>query len=116
MKWIVFKKNPLTDKVVYSINDIENVQSAKEIDFISFVKKNFVIQDLEKFYKLLNSHILITLENGEIKPIKEFNSYNDLLEKSLKINEIEITKTENYDIKSIQNNIKNYTSKLLWKQ
>ena len=115
MQWIVFKKNPLTDKVVYTINNIENVQTLKETEFIIFIKKNFIINDLGKFYELLNSHIVLHLENGDLTVMKEFDSYHNLLEKSITLKDLqklEIKKDEK--VKTIQNTMKNYISRLSW--
>ena len=82
--WIIFKKNPITDRVIYSLPKIEGVQSTPYEKFYIYLKENFEIEDLTELIKVINSHTLVKLENGKIEILKEHTSSSGMLEEELK--------------------------------
>lgn len=122
MKWIVFKKHP-EERVHYIIPGVTTIQSLSYQRFYKWITSNFEIKDLEKFIELLNSHILLKLQDSELTIMKEMNikshPHEDELKKMLNPNYTNETKKDS-TIKTIQKEImkhKNPTEvdKFKWK-
>lgn len=119
--WIIFKKNPITDRVIYSLPKIEGVQSAPYEKFYIYLKDNFEIEDLTELIKVINSHTLVKLEKGKIEILKEHTSSSGMLEEELKNERTKkISSEKNYRVDNIISNTKKiidkYVSSPIWKK
>lgn len=79
-KWIMFKKNPMNDRVYYVLPNVESSQSMTYETFYKYVCQAHRINDLSDFIKQLNSHILLKLENGVLTRLNELKEQKGVLE------------------------------------